>query len=82
MAKKRIIKRRRPALKKKNCFFCLEKKTPDFLEYETLQKYISERGKILARVKTGVCSKDQRRLTIAVKRARHLALLPFVSNIR
>lgn len=61
----------------KACFFCKEKKTPDFLEYEILLRFVSERGKILARARTGLCAKHQRKLTREVKRARFLALLPF-----
>ncbi len=43
-----------------------------------LSRFLTERGKILSRTKTGVCSRHQRALTIAIKRARHVALLPFV----
>jgi small subunit ribosomal protein S18 len=60
------------------CFFCNEKKEPSFLEFEILEKFVSERGKIMARVRSGLCSKHQRKLTNEVKRARYLALLPFV----
>lgn len=60
------------------CFFCKEKSTPDFLKEEMLTKFTSERGKILARSRTGLCSSHQRKLTEEVKRARYLALLPFV----
>ncbi|RJQ24843.1 30S ribosomal protein S18 [Candidatus Parcubacteria bacterium] len=63
---------------KKECFFDKEKKEPNFLEPEILSKFISERGKILSRTRTGLCASDQRKLTSAVKRARHLGLLPFV----
>lgn len=62
----------------KECFFCKEKKNPDFLEADILKKFISERGKIQSRQRTGVCSKHQRKLTVAVKRSRLLALLPFI----
>lgn len=62
----------------KNCIFCKEEKNPDFMETEYLYKFLSERGKLLSASKTGVCSKHQKKVTIAVKRARHLALLPFV----
>lgn len=60
------------------CFFCKEKKEPDFLEHEILRNFITERGKIPGRSKTGLCSKHQRRLTTEVKRARYIALVPFV----
>lgn len=73
--KKRIIK------VKKNCQFCKEKKLPDFKDVAVLSKYLSERGRVLGHDRTGVCSKHQRVLAMAVKRARHLALLPFVAGL-
>lgn len=79
MAKKKVITtKRRSKEAPKVCFFCKEKKTPDFLESEILSRFISERGKILSRSKTGACSKHQRAVTTEVKRARYIALLPFV----
>ena len=57
--------------RKKVCSFCVDR-----VEH----KYISERSKIIPRRVTGTCAKHQRELTIAIKRARHLALLPFVSD--
>lgn len=62
----------------KNCFFCTEKKTPDFMNSELLSRFISDRGKIASRVRTGVCAKHQRKLSDEIKRARYIALLPFV----
>jgi small subunit ribosomal protein S18 len=62
----------------KECYFCKEKKNPNFLDYEILRKFISERGKINSRSRSGICSKHQRKFTTAVKRARLLALLPFI----
>jgi small subunit ribosomal protein S18 len=60
------------------CAFCLEKtKTIDYKDIATLRRSLTERGKIKSRRKTGTCAKHQRRLAIAVKRARHLALLPY-----
>lgn len=64
---------------KLKCWFCENKQTPDYKEFEVLQKFISERGKILTREKSGVCARHQRRLAKAIKHDRHLALLPFVS---
>ena len=61
------------------CYFCTNKTLPDYKEVAVLQRFISERGKILGRDKTGSCAKHQRRITNAVKRARFLSLLPFVS---
>jgi small subunit ribosomal protein S18 len=72
---KKIIKKREVP---KNCIFCKEKKNPDFLETEFLYKFLTERGKILSASKTGICMKHQKKITLAVKRARHMALLPFV----
>ncbi|HAT02902.1 MAG TPA: 30S ribosomal protein S18 [Oribacterium sp.] len=64
--------------RRKVCVFCSEKaKDIDYKDVATLRKYISERGKILPRRITGTCAKHQRAITLAVKRARHVALLPF-----
>ena len=62
----------------KVCVFCSEKAKPiDYKDVATLKKYVSERGKILPRRITGNCAEHQRDLTVAVKRARHIALLPY-----
>ncbi|MBQ0026261.1 MAG: 30S ribosomal protein S18 [Lachnospiraceae bacterium] len=64
--------------KKKVCAFCGENKQPvDYKDIATLKKYVSERGKILPRRVTGTCCMHQRDITLAVKRARHIALLPY-----
>ena len=64
--------------RRKVCVFCSEKAKPiDYKDVATLRKYISERGKILPRRITGTCAKHQRAITLAVKRARHVALLPY-----
>ncbi len=52
----------------------------DYKDTETLKRYLNEQGKILPRRVTGVSAKSQRQLTTAVKRARHMALLPFVAD--
>lgn len=63
--------------KKKVCSFCMEKaETIDYKDYNRLRKFITERGKILPRRITGNCAKHQRQLTVAIKRARNIALLP------
>jgi len=62
----------------KECYFCKEKLTPWFSNVADLEKFTTDRGKILARAKTGLCALHQRRLTSAIKYARHLALMPFV----
>lgn len=59
-------------------YFLLNKLVPSFKEPEHLTKFLTERGKIISRVKSGLSSKNQRLLTLAVKNARHLAILPFV----
>lgn len=64
----------------KECAFCKEKTTPQYENVAVLQRYISDRGKIIGRARTGLCAKHQRRLTEEIKHARHLALLPFVGR--
>jgi small subunit ribosomal protein S18 len=72
---------RRPSRRRKVCAFCLEKtKTIDYKDVNMLRRHVTDRGKIRSRRKTGTCAKHQRRLAIAVKRARHLALLPFTAE--
>lgn len=69
---------RRTKFIKKDCYFCVEKKEPDFLENEMLGKFLSERRRIMSRDRSGLCSKHQRKFMKEVKRARFLALLPFI----
>ena len=77
MNKKRTGGKRRP----KVCFFCVDKiEQVDYKDVDRLKKYVSERGKIIPRRVTGTCARHQRQLTIAIKRARHLALLPYISD--
>jgi len=65
--------------KRKVCSFCSEKiDTVDYKDAAKLRQYISDRGKIDPRRKTGTCAKHQRAVAIAIKRARHLALIPYV----
>lgn len=67
--------------KKKVCGFCIDKVTDiDYKEISKIRKYVSERGKILPRRISGNCAKHQRQLTVAIKRARHIALLPYTSD--
>lgn len=79
MAEKRRIPKKKIVVPK-NCYFCKEKKNPWYSDVTSLQKFVSDRGKIIGRTRTGLCAKHQRRLTIAIKHARHLALLPFVGK--
>jgi len=61
------------------CAFCVEKVNEiDYKQYEVLRRYLTEHGRIRPRRQTGTCAKHQRGLAKAVKRARHIALLPFV----
>ena len=67
--------------RKKVCVFCgSEAGDIDYNDAAKLRRYVSERGKILPRRITGNCAKHQRALTVAVKRARHLALMPYVQD--
>ena len=73
--------RRRPMhRRKKVCVFCVKDNVIDYKDTAKLKKYISERGKILPRRITGTCAKHQRALTVAIKRARHVALMPYVQD--
>lgn len=75
----RPMKNRR--MKKKVCMFCVDKvEKIDYKDTGKLKRYISERGKIVPRRISGNCAKHQRQLTEAIKRARHIALLPFVAE--
>ena len=67
--------------KRKVCAYCADKNLViDYKQVEKLKKYVSEKGKILPRRVTGLCAKHQRELTIAIKRARHIALMPYISD--
>lgn len=70
---------KRPA-KKKVCTFCQFKEEIDYKDVNKIRKFITERGKILPRRQTGVCSYHQRKLAEAIKRARTMALLPFQAD--
>ena len=63
------------------CPFCTSGKTPNYKEHEEIGKYLTDRAKIVGRDRSAVCSKHQRRLTIAIKRARHLGLLPYSPRV-
>ncbi len=70
---------RRP--RRKVCAFCVDKvQKIDFKEVGRIRRYISDRGKIDPRRKSGTCAKHQRMLTAALKRARHMALLPYTAE--
>ena len=71
------MKRRGGHSRKKVCVFCGKEDAIDYKDVNKLKRYVSERGKILPRRITGNCAKHQRALTVAVKRARHIALMPY-----
>ncbi len=72
--RRRTVRRRR-----KVCVFCAEENSViDYKDATKLKRFVSERGKILPRRITGNCAKHQRALTVAVKRARHVAIMPYV----
>ena len=79
--------RRRPGggpagqIKRRNCFFCKEHVAEvDYKNVTQLRRYVSERGKIRSRRISGACRRHQRQVAVAVKRARELALLPYVGD--
>jgi len=66
----------------KVCHFCAEKQAEiDYKNADFLARFLTDRGKIKPRRKTGTCAKHQRRLALAIKRARHLAMLPYTTRI-
>ncbi|MBD0290429.1 MAG: 30S ribosomal protein S18 [Thermoleophilia bacterium] len=76
--------RRRPAQgggRRKSCYFCKEKiEEVDYKNHNQLRRYISEKGKIRSRRITGACRRHQEQIAVAVKRAREMALLPYVAG--
>ncbi|ALA52906.1 30S ribosomal protein S18 [Shouchella clausii] len=76
-----MARRGRPK-RRKVCFFTANKITHiDYKDVDLLKRFISERGKILPRRVTGTSAKYQRKLTVAIKRARQVALLPYVNDV-
>ena len=68
-------------IRKKVCVLCSDKTFElDYKNPEQLRKFINEKGKILPRRATGACAKHQREITLAVKRARHIAILPYAQD--
>ena len=75
------MKRRTVRRRKKVCVFCgKENNQIDYKDLAKLRKYVSERGKILPRRITGNCAKHQRALTLEIKKARHIAIMPYVTD--
>jgi small subunit ribosomal protein S18 len=78
--RKRTTQSSGPA-RRKSCFFCKDKVDEvDYKNFHQLRRYVSERGKIRSRRITGACRRHQRQIASAVKRAREMALLPYVSG--
>ena len=76
-----VVKKFRKPSKKKVCAFCVAgEKAIDYKDVAKIRKYITEKGKILPRRQTGVCAFHQRELCTAIKRARNVALLPYVGD--
>ncbi len=76
-----FIKRRKRFRRKKVCTFCVDSiKYIDYKDSKTLRGFITERGKIIPRRISGTCARHQRQLTVAIKRARNVALLPFTAE--
>lgn len=74
-------KRYKKTSRKKVCNFCVDK--VDYMDYKDvskLKRYITEKGKIVPRRQTGTCARHQRELTTAIKRARFMALIPYVGD--
>ena len=78
--------RRRHMARRKVCRFCADDVKIDYKDVDLLNHYITERSKIIPRRITGTCAKHQRELSLAIKKARHIALMPFgapdVDNLR
>jgi len=81
MAKKRKQRKIQKTNAPRKCFFCADKKEPNFSNVATLNRFLTERAKIIPRMRSGLCAKHQKSLTLSIKYARHLALLPFVVSI-
>ena len=81
MENKEVKRPLRGASRRKVCNFCVEKSEYiDYKDVAKLRKYMAESGKILPRRMTGVCARHQRELAVAIKRARQMALIPYVAD--
>jgi len=74
-------KRTSTVMQKKQCLFCIEReRNVDYKDPQTLQRFINQRAKIMSPKRTGACTKHQRMVATAIKRARYMALLPYISK--
>lgn len=81
MAEERGLGKEFAAPRRRVCYFCAQRIDQiDFKQADLLRQYITDRGRIKVRRKTAVCARHQRQLARAIKRARHLALLPFTTE--
>ena len=81
MENKEVKRPSRGQSRRKVCNFCVEKSEHiDYKDVAKLRKYLAESGKILPRRMTGVCARHQRELAVAIKRARQMALIPYVAD--
>lgn len=79
MADKRVVRTRYSRYGRRKCRFCSDEvEYIDYKDLSTLRRYITDKGKIRTKRSTGTCAKHQRRLARAIKRARYMALLPYV----
>lgn len=79
--KKKIVIQKSPKDKEVLQALFKDEHCPSWEDYDKMRGFLSSRGRILARTLTGITAKQQRQLTAAIKQARHLALLPFVTSI-
>lgn len=79
--KKAPKRQKRVVATPKKCAYCEAKVEPTFKDTKMLEKFVTERGKIMGRLRTGLCAKHQRRVTLEVKHARLLALMPFMARV-
>lgn len=76
-----FVKRRTTKRRRRVCVFCEDKNsTMNYKDVNKLKRFVSERGKILPRRISGNCAKHQRAVTVAIKRSRHIALMPYVAD--
>lgn len=81
MENKEVKRPMRSSSRRKVCNFCVDKSAYiDYKDISKLRKYMAESGKILPRRMTGVCAHHQRELAVAIKRARQMALIPYVAD--
>lgn len=69
------------AVKVKKCMFCVNRTEPTYTDVATIKRFLSDRAKIVARLRSGACSKHQRTLSKHIKYGRHLLMLPFTPKI-